>query len=70
MSDIIQIKILYELIKLNHKRIKYCERVFELFEKNNYDNTELQNILKNIVEYYNNELKYSHRLGNKKYEKY
>jgi len=70
LSDIIQIKILYELIKLNHKRIKYCERVFELFEKNNYDNTELQNILKNIVEYYNNELKYSHRLGNKKYEKY
>jgi Fe-S-cluster formation regulator IscX/YfhJ len=71
VSTINNIKILNELIKLNHKRIKYCEQIFEIFENNNYnDNTELKNIFNDSINYYNNELRYSHRLGNINYKKY
>jgi len=71
LSDSIKINILYELIKLNNKKLKYCEQIFELFENNDYSNNiNLQNILKIIIEYYNNELIYSHKLGNQKYKKY
>jgi hypothetical protein len=71
LSDSIQIEILYELLKLNNKKLKYCEQIFEIFENNDYsDNIKLQNTLKIIIEYYNNELRYSHRLGNQKFKKY
>ncbi len=67
----IYINILYEYIRLDDtSRIKYCGIIFDLIEKIENKSDKINNILNDIIEYYNNELYYTNRLGKIKYKKY
>jgi len=67
----IYINILYEYVRLNDTtRIKYCGLIFDLIEKIENKSDKINNILNEIIEYYNTELYYSNRLGSIKYKKY
>jgi hypothetical protein len=67
----IYINILYEYVRLNDtSRIKYCGLIFDLIEKIENKSDKINNILNEIIEYYNAELYYSNKLGSIKYKKY
>jgi hypothetical protein len=66
----IKIKILFELVKRNNKKIKYCELIFNEIENLKDKSNDINNIIKNVISYYNNELYYNGILGKDKYKKY
>ena len=69
-SSEIKVKILFELIKKNNKKIKYCELIFDEIENLKDKSNDINNTINNVISYYNNEIYYNGMLGKDKYKKY
>jgi len=71
ISQDLYINVLYEYVKVDDtERLKYCSLLFDLIEKIEIKSDKINNILNEIIEYYNTELYYSNKLGKLKYKRY